>query len=311
MLRGNVLGRAFAHKATERQRNARHDLAVAHQHVAALAHGLNGSHHIRRIVAHHAHVVRVVADRGGNGTARDGEAAHPAATDMLADEPHAGGTVAVDALGLQRHAAAMALDKHNATQVLVSLGTNHARDNHARDHINNRLARLKGIIEHVKRKLRQLNGSTQLIGKRCDLSGLGRNLAHKGAVLCHERTGGIHAMRGRGKGQVIEHQQVGALARSDRAAELMRVTTAVVQAKGLGRGKRRHGDGDHRVDAGLDGHAAGVVDHAGRKRVGGSAVVGRKAATASTGGVFQQHRRQVGKVMAAGALAQHDIHAAG
>ena len=151
MLRGNVLGRALAHKATERQRNARHDLAVAHQHVAALAHGLNGSHHIRRIVAHHAHVVRVVADRGGNGTARDGETAHPAATDMLADEPHAGGTVAIGALGLQRHAAAMALDQHNAAQVLGALGAGHTRDSHTRDDIDNRLARLKGIIEHVER----------------------------------------------------------------------------------------------------------------------------------------------------------------
>ena len=70
---------------------------------------------------------------------------------MLANQAQASGAVAVDALGLQRHAAAMALDKHNATQVLISLGTNHARDSHARDHINNRLARLKGIVEHVER----------------------------------------------------------------------------------------------------------------------------------------------------------------
>ena len=101
MLCGDILGRAFAHKATERQRNARHDLAVTHQHVAALAHGLNGSHHIRRIVAHHAHVVRVVADRGGNGAAGDGKATHPAATDMLADQTQASGTITVGALGLQ------------------------------------------------------------------------------------------------------------------------------------------------------------------------------------------------------------------
>ena len=118
-------------------------------------------------------------------------------------------------------------------------------------------------------------------------------------------------MRSRGKRQVVEHQQVGTLARGDGATQFVRVAATVVQAKRLGRGQGRHRDGDHGVDTGLDGHAAGVVDHAGRKRVGGSAVVGRKAATASTGGVFQQHRRQVGKVMAAGALAQHDIHAAG
>ena len=110
-------------------------------------------------------------------------------------------------------------------------------------------------------------------------------------------------MRSRGKRQVIEHQQVGALARGDRATELVRVATAVVQAKCLSRGKGRHGDGDHRVDAGLDSHAAGVVDHSGRKRVGGSTVVGRKAATAGTGRIFQQHRRQVGQVMAARAFA--------
>ena len=101
MLLGDILGRALAHQTTERQRNTRHDLAVAHQHVAALANSLDGSHHIGRVVAHHAHVVRVVADRRGNSAARDGKAAHPAAADMLADEPHAGGTVAIGALSLQ------------------------------------------------------------------------------------------------------------------------------------------------------------------------------------------------------------------
>ena len=311
MLRCDILGRALAHQATERQRNARHDLAVAHQHVTALAHGLNSSHHIGGVVAHHAHVVRVVADRGGNGTTGDGETAHPAATDMLADQAQASGAVAVDALGLQRHAAAMALNQHNAAQALGALGASHTRDGLTRHHVNHSLARFKGIVEHVERKLRQLNRGAQLVGKGCNLSHLGCDLAHKGAILRHQSTGGIYAMRGRGKRQIVEHQQVGTLARSDGAAELMRIAATVVQAKGLGRGKGRHGDGDHRVDAGLDGHAAGVVDHAGRKRVGGSAVVGRKAAAASTGGVFQQHRRQVGKIMAAGALAQHDIHAAG
>ena len=118
-------------------------------------------------------------------------------------------------------------------------------------------------------------------------------------------------MRSLGKRQVIEQQQVGAFARGDRATELMRVATAVVQAKCLSRGKGRHGDGDHRVDAGLDGHAAGIVDHAGRKSIGGSAVVGRKAAAAGAGRVLQQHRRQIGQVVAARALTQHHIHAAG
>ena len=291
MLRGNVLGRAFAHQATERQRNARHDLAVTHQHVTTLAHGLNGSHHIGSVIAHHAHVVRVVADRGGNGTTGDGETAHPAATDMLADQAQASGAVAIGALGLQRHATAMALDQHNAAQVLGALGAGHTRDSHTRDDIDNGLARLKGIVKHVERKLRQLNGSAQLIGKGCDLGRLGRDLAHKGAILRHQGTGGIHAMRSCGKRQVVEHQQVGTLAWGDRAAELMRVATAVVQAKCLSRGKGRHGDGDHRVDASLDGHAAGIVDHAGRKRVGGSAVVGRKAAAAGARGILQQHRR--------------------
>ena len=151
MLRRNVFGSALAHQAAERQRNARHDLAVAHQHVAALAHGLNGSHHIRRIVAHHAHVVRVVADRGGNGAARDGKAAHPTTADMLADQAQTRGAVAVGALGLQRHATAMALNQHNAAQVLVSLRTNHTRDGLTRHHVNHSLARLKGIVEHVER----------------------------------------------------------------------------------------------------------------------------------------------------------------
>ncbi len=46
VLRGDILGRAFTHQTTERQRNARHDIAVAHQHVATLANSLDGSHHI-------------------------------------------------------------------------------------------------------------------------------------------------------------------------------------------------------------------------------------------------------------------------
>ena len=118
-------------------------------------------------------------------------------------------------------------------------------------------------------------------------------------------------MRSLGKRQVIEHQQVGTLARGDRTAKLVWVAATVVQAKRLGRGKGCHRDGDHRVNTGLDSHATGVVDHTGRKRVGGSTVVGRKAATAGTCGVFQQHRRQVSQVMAARTLAQHHIHAAG
>ena len=118
-------------------------------------------------------------------------------------------------------------------------------------------------------------------------------------------------MRSLGKRQVIKQQQVGALARGDCAAELVRVAAAVVQAKCLSRGKGRHGDGDHRIDAGLDGHAAGIVDHAGRKSIGGSTVVGRKAAAAGAGRVLQQHRGQIGQVVAARALTQHHIHAAG
>ena len=230
---------------------------------------------------------------------------------MLANESQTSGTVAIGAFGLQRHAAAMALDQHNAAQALGALGAGHARDSHTRDDVDHGLARLKGVVEHVERKLRQLNGSTQLIGKRCDLGSLGRDLAHKGTVLCHERAGGIHAMRSRGKRQVVEYQQVGALARGDGAAQLVRVAAAVVQAKRLGRGERCHGDGNHRVNTGLDSHTAGIVDHAGRKRIGGSAVVGRKAATTGTGRVLQQHRGQVGEVVAARALAQHHIHAAG
>lgn len=91
----------------------------------------------------------------------------------------------------------------------------------------------------------------------------------------------------------------------------MRVAAAVVQAKCLSRGKGRHGDGDHGVDTGLDSHAAGIVDHAGRKSIGGSAVIGRKAAAAGAGRILQQHRGQIGQVVAARALTQHHIHAAG
>ena len=229
---------------------------------------------------------------------------------MLADEPHAGGTVAIGALGLQRHAAAMALNQHNATQVLGTLGAGHTRDSHTWDDIDNGLARLKGIIEHVERKLRKFNGSTQLIGKGRNLGHLGCNLAHKGAVLRHQSTGGIYAMRSRGKRQVVEHQQVGTLARGNRTAELVRVAAAVIQAKRLGRGEGRHRDSDHGVDTGLNRHAAGIVDHAGCKRIGRSAVVSHKAAAAGARGILQQHRRQVGQIMAARTLAQHHVHAA-
>ena len=250
-----------------------------------------------------------MADRGGNGTTGDGETAHPAATDMLADQAQASGAVAIGALGLQRHATAMALDQHNAAQVLGALGAGHTRDSHTRDDIDNGLARLKGIIKHVERKLRQLNGGAQLIGKGCNLGHLGCDLAHKGAVLRHQSTGGIYAMRSRSKRQVIEHQQVGTLARGNRTTQLVRVAAAVIQAKRLGRGEGRHRDSDHGVDTGLDGHAAGIVDHAGRKRIGRGAVVSRKAAAAGARGVLQQHRRQIGQVMAARALAQHHVHA--
>ena len=91
----------------------------------------------------------------------------------------------------------------------------------------------------------------------------------------------------------------------------MRVAAAVIQAKRLGRGQGRHRDGNHGINTGLDSHAAGIVDHTGRKRVGGGAVIGREAAATGAGGVLQQHRRQVGQVVAARTLAQHHIHAAG
>ena len=93
-------------------------------------------------------------------------------------------------------------------------------------------------------------------------------------------------MRSRGKRQVIEHQQVGTLARGNRTAELVRVAAAVIQAKRLGRGEGRHRDSDHGVDTGLNRHAAGIVDHAGCKHIGGSTVVGRKAAAAGARGIL-------------------------
>ena len=74
-------------------------------------------------------------------------------------------------------------------------------------------------------------------------------------------------MRSRDKRQVVEHQQVGTLARGDGATQLVRVAATVVQAKRLGRGQGRHRDGNHGVNTGLDSHAAGIVDHTGRKRI--------------------------------------------
>ena len=56
---------------------------------------------VERVVAHHAHVVRVVADRRGNGATRDGKATYPAATDVPADQTQARRTITVGALGLQ------------------------------------------------------------------------------------------------------------------------------------------------------------------------------------------------------------------
>ena len=203
----------------------------------------------------------------------------------------------------------MALDQHNAAQALGALGASHTRDGLTRHHVDHGLARLKGIVEYVERKLRQLNGGAQLIGKGRNLGHLGCDLAHKGAVLRHQSTGGIYAMRRRGKRQVIEHQQVGTLARGNRTTQLVRVAAAVIQAKRLGRGEGRHRDSDHGVDTGLNRHAAGIVDHAGRKRIGRGAVVSRKAAAAGARGVLQQHRRQIGQVMAARTLAQHHVHA--
>ena len=101
MLRRDVFGRALAHQAAERQRDARHDLAVAHQHVAALAHGLNGGQHGGRVVAHHAHVVRVVSDRRVDIATGDCKTAHPAATNVLANKTQARRAITVGALGLQ------------------------------------------------------------------------------------------------------------------------------------------------------------------------------------------------------------------
>ena len=109
----------------------------------------------------------------------------------------------------------MTLNQHNAAQVLGALRAGHTRDGLTRHHGDHGLARLKGIVEHGERKLRQLNGGTQLIGKGRNLGHLGRDLAHKGAVLRHEHAGGIYAMRSRGKRQVVEHQQVDTLARGD------------------------------------------------------------------------------------------------
>ena len=85
----------------------------------------------------------------------------------------------------------------------------------------------------------------------------------------------------------------------------------MVEAKDVRGGKRRHGDGDHRVDAGLDGGTARVVDHADVEGVRGGAIVRGKAAATRKGGVLQDERGEGGQVMAAGALAQHHVHAAG
>ncbi len=92
-----------------------------------------------------------MADRRGDGAARDGKTAHPAATDVLANKTQARRTITVGALGLQRHAAAVALNQHNAAQVLVVLGPSHTRDGLTRHHVDHGLARLKGIVEHVER----------------------------------------------------------------------------------------------------------------------------------------------------------------
>ena len=111
--------------------------------------------------------------------------------------------------------------------------------------------------------------------------------------------------------EVVEQQDVRALARGNGAAALRRAQVAMVEAKDVRGGKRRHGDGDHRVDAGLDRHATGVVDHADVERVRRRAVVRGKAAATRERGVLDDERGEGGQVMAAGALAQHHVHAAG
>ncbi len=70
---------------------------------------------------------------------------------MLANKTQARRTITVGALGLQRRRA-VALDQHNAAQAR-HLGAGHTRDSHTRDDIDNGLARLKGIVKHVERKL--------------------------------------------------------------------------------------------------------------------------------------------------------------
>ncbi len=305
---GRVVGGVVAHEAAERKRDAGDDLVAAHEDVTALAQGLNGHAHARGVVTDDADIVRIMADGGGDGAAGDVVATHPAPADVFANEAHAGRTVPVGPGLLGGDGAAVAFEEHEAAQAVGRVWTHHARDGLAGDEVDDRLAGAEVVLKDLVGELGQVDGVVELACKLGDLGRFGRNLALEAAVLGHERACGVYAVRRRGKGEVIEHEHVGALARRDGAAALVRVGAGVVEPEAACGGKRRHGDGDERVDALFDGEAAGVVNHAVLAGVGGRAVVGGKAAAAGAGGVLQNDGDEVLQVVAAGSLANHHVH---
>ena len=207
----------------------------------------------------------------------------------------------------------MPLDEHDAAKALGGLGARHAGDGVAGGHVDDRLAGAELVGKDIEVEFGQLNGAAQALLKVFEAGARGRrgDRPHKGAVLGDKLARAVHAVRSGSERQVVEQQDVGALARGDGAAALRRAQVAMVEAEDVRGGERGHGDGDHRVDAGLDRHAAGVVDHADVEGVRGGAIVRGKAAATRERGVPQDERGEGGQVMAAGALAQHHVHAAG
>ena len=166
----------------------------------------------------------VVADAAGDGAAGDGEAAHPAATDVPAHQAHAARAVAIRAGPLRRHAPTVTLDEHDAAKALGGLGARHAGDGVAGDHVDDGLAGTELVGEDVEREVGQPDGVAQALLKVFEAGARGRrgDRPHKGAVLGDKLARAVHAVRSGSERQVVEQQDVGALAWGDGAAALRR-----------------------------------------------------------------------------------------
>ncbi|VWM25454.1 Uncharacterised protein [Collinsella intestinalis] len=150
MLAGDFFRRLIAHEAAERQVDLGDDLAVPHENEATLPHGLDSREHVRRVVSHHADIMRIVSDGARDGPARDGKTAHPTLADVLSRQPRARRPAAVHAGPLCRDAAAMTLNEHDAAQALIRFRMRRAGDGVAGKHVDDGLAGAKFIGKDIE-----------------------------------------------------------------------------------------------------------------------------------------------------------------